>query len=287
MHLISYINPNEDPHEARAALRARFPDARIAMRAGWMWSANSNAESGFTHVRAPGFPGILAAYAAAGIAMCEAFDLPRVAPPDEIVDLPRHDEISILSAGPKLRQELAAVPARGLRIAINNAHVVGCDWLVANDGFSAPYLHTTADVVRVCRLRHAASLPAGQWYDLERLGVHEGLFSPVCAFRLAKAMGAKVIWLYGHDLIAGPGVAGNCPHSESLNRDIGTTVDASIRDAVASGITVHRVIVSGEVVTVDGKPVAPAAPAQPPAISPSSQPKRGRKARPDESRSAP
>lgn len=260
MHLIAYYQPHEDAHEVQAALRARFPQARVAMRAGWMWSAASNAEPGYTHVRAPGFPGIIAAYAAAGVEACEC-ELPRLAPPEEIVDLPRVDEISILSAGPNLRAELDAVPSRGLRMAVNRAHVVGCDWHIANDGFSLAGMMADGDPVRACRLRHAHSIPGGRWYDLERIGVHEGRYTPVCALMLAQAMGARVVWLYGHDLIPGPGVAGVGHESENALRDIAVNVDAEITRLRAAGITVHRVLLEGGHVTVDGERIGQPAPA--------------------------
>lgn len=261
MHLISYFQQHEDAHEVQAALRLRFPSARIAMRAGWLWSASSNVEAGFTHIRAPGFPGILAAYAAAGVAMCEAGDLPRVAPPDEITELPHHEEISILSAGVNLRAEIAALPPRGLRMAINRAHIVGCDWHIANDGFSLAGMMADGDPVRACRLRHSHTLPGGRWFDIERIGVHEGRYTPVCALMLAQAMGAKVVWLYGHDLIPGPGVAGTGHESENALRDIAVNVDAEIARLRSDGITVHRVLLEGGQVTVDGERIGQPAPA--------------------------
>lgn len=263
MHLIAYINENTDAHEARAALRLRFPEAkRIAMRAGWMWKADTQAECGFTTIHAPGYPGIVSSYLRhfPDIQVSQE-SLPRVAPPNEIIELPQFAEVSILSAGPNLRRELAVIPPRGPRIAVNAAGRAGCDWHVANDGFAFPHMATDCDPIRVCRLRHAASLPSGRWFDLERLGIHEGILSPICALRLAKAMGARVVWLYGHDLIPGNGVdAAGVNETESSLRDIGSTVETAIREATASGMTIHRIVVKDGAVAVDGVPVVAAAP---------------------------
>lgn len=251
MRILAYYQPHEDSHEVQAALRLRFPQAAIAMRAGWMWSAASNAEHGCTHIRAPGFPGIIAAYVAIGAEVCDC-ELPRTAPPEEITDLPRFDEVSILSAGPNLRAELDAVPSRGLRLAINRAHVVGCDWHIANDGFALRGMIADGDVVRACRLRHAASIPGGRWFDLCRLGIHDGVFTPVCAFALVRAMGAKVVWLYGHDLIPGPGVvSGEGSWTESALHDLSVAVGAAIQAARESGITVNHVRMCDGAVVVD------------------------------------
>lgn len=257
MHLISYINPNDDPHAVLALLRQRYPQAeRVAMRAGWMWRQDTATEGGFTHIHAPGYPAITAAYIRSGCAAADPVSLPRYTPPNEITELPQHAEISILSAGPNLRQELAAVPSRGVRMAINRAHVVGCAWHIANDGFSIAGMLADGDPVRACRQRHAASIPGGSWFNLERLGIHEGILTPVCALRLAVAMGARIIWLYGHDLIPGPGVAGNGHESANALRDIATTVDAEMAVLRAAGIIVHRIIVQNGAVTIDGQPAA-------------------------------
>jgi len=257
MHLIAYINENTDPHEARAALLLQHPTfKRIAMRAGWMWKAESNAEAGFTTIHAPGYPGIVSSYLLhfPDIKVSQE-SLPRVAPPNEIVELPQFAEVSILSAGPNLRREIAEIAPRGPCIAVNAAGKVGCDWHVANDGFAFPHMVTDCNPIRVCRLRHAPSLPGGRWFDLERLGIHEGILSPICALRLAKAMGAKVVWLYGHDLIPGPGVDGLTSETETALRDIGATVETAIREATASGMTINRITVKDGAVIVNGVPI--------------------------------
>jgi hypothetical protein len=260
MRVIAYYGPDEDPAAVRAAILKQSPQPhQVAMRAGWLWHVEPCIENGFDMVHAPRYPGILRDYAEHGTPATPFRADPSIlAPPDEITQLPQVPEISIFACGVHLHTELDKMPARGLKIAINEAiDVTDADWILANDGFAIMRYQPRRPVVRACRLRHANTVPGGPWFRLDRLGITDGLYSVLCALRLAGGMGAKVVWLYGNDLVPGNGIDGRTGNwtahrLSGLKRQTMTEIKA----LALKGTEVRWVRWEDHHITINGKPLA-------------------------------
>lgn len=208
MRLLAYITPSDDAAAVRDHLRALPGITGVAMRSGRHWHVGDRPEHGYQRVWAPEFPGILAAYAAAGI---EAFACAGPVGewrPDELTTLPAADTVTVLAHGTYAREELQAVGTVGTVIVINHSgHLLDAapEYLVANDGIMGKTIGAPGQVRCVRRL-HLTSLPSGPWFALDRVGVRSGIFSIRCALRLAhQALAARRIRLIGHDCVAGAG----------------------------------------------------------------------------------
>lgn len=206
MRLIAYVTPSDDAGAIRAALLGRPGVTAVACRAARYWDGRP--EAGFDACWAASYPGIVAAYAAAGIT---PFDAPAQLEPlhaDELAELPPSADVTIVCPGTHVRAELAAHGTSGAVVVVNEAaHLLpSFAYFVANDGFIAGMATVRQPCVRVTRRARQATLPGGPWYALDRLGVTDGLFSVRCALRLAsQALGARRITLIGHDCVPGSG----------------------------------------------------------------------------------
>ncbi len=245
MRILAYITPNDDPFAVRNALRAQGWTS-VAMRAGWKWSANSRIETSWPTVYAPGYPGIARLYAEAGFSVVtdaiNRADLPK--PPVEIDTLPVSDVATVLCPGQYLRDELVNWIPQGVTIAVNEAaRVYACDWQLCNDGFSdARFLGVQGSPGRATRRCHALSIPTGNWFALDRIGINDASWSVLCALRMAASMRAKTIFLVGHDLTVGNGVDGMTGHWPSGQlASVARETDLEINKLAEDGITVVRV----------------------------------------------
>ena len=243
MRLIAYISIAEDAAAVRDHLRRQPGITGVAVRSGRHWRPGDYAEPGYQRIWAPAYPGILATYAAAGVAAldCEAASEPWA--PDELRELPLAEAVTILAHGKHARAELAAVGTIGPVLAINHSgrlldHPPA--YLVANDGIVAQNIGAPG-LVRCVRRLHLATLPSGPWFDLGRVGVTSALFSVRCAVRLAQqALRARHIRLIGHDCLPGagalPGTWGS-QHIATCKRETA----ADLRQLAASGIEIDHV----------------------------------------------
>jgi hypothetical protein len=244
MRLIAYLNPSEDAAAMRQHLLAQPGVGAVACRSGRHWTSTSRAEAGFAACYAPDYPGIRAAYAAAGV---PEFNAPGPAAPwdpREVATLEPAEVITILCHGKHAKRELVAAPPIGLLIAVNHSAQllpgVVPDILVANDGFIGPIARCPCKMAAV-RGGQRATLPNVPYFDLARLGVDSGIVSVLCAVLLAEHMGVRRLRLIGHDCLPGIGaVKGDSwgtGHIKACERD--TAVH--LRRLAAAGVAVEHV----------------------------------------------
>jgi hypothetical protein len=244
MNIIAYVKTSDDPHAVREALRVRYPRAeRIAMRAGYMWKETTRAEEGFSHVYCPGYPGISLAYEAQGTK--DLSELPDIvfAKPNEIESIPQHESVTIVCPGKFAKLELSAVAIEGPVICVNESALFlpAFEYFIANDGFVKP-LNTieTTDVVRVCRRVHAHTIPGGKWFALDKIKIHDGTFTVICALYLAQAMGAKKITLIGHDCTIGVGLA-TCDWTSGMIESCRKSTQETMEEIAKAGVVVDHI----------------------------------------------
>jgi hypothetical protein len=208
MRLIAYIQPQDDAAAVRDHLRTLPGITAVSMRSGRHWRPGDLPEHGAQRIWAPGYPGILAAYAAAGV---PALDSTQPVAPlhlDELLALPSADTVTIVCHGKYAAEEIAAVGTVGVVIAVNHSGLLlgtAPEYLVANDGIVNQVVGAPGRV-RCVRRSHIPTLPSGPWYAIDGLGITTGMFSVRCALRLAQlALSARHIRLIGHDCLPGAG----------------------------------------------------------------------------------
>ena len=242
--LIAYIRPADDGAAIKARLRAEGWTV-VGMREGHLWNREPVVESGWSHVLAPAYPGIVRAYVSAGVSVAE-IDIPTGIPPqpDELDALPAATEATVICPGPSMHDGIKLSPPAGIVFGVNEAakhHP--CDWQVANDGFTFEnVVNPIGTPGRITRRRFAETVPPGKWFALDRLGIVDGDYSTVCALRCAASTGARTIHLIGHDAVPGPGVDGvHSVWEESQLQSLRADVAAEIASLRATGVTVNHV----------------------------------------------
>lgn len=95
-----------------------------------------------------------------------------------------------------------------------------------------------------------------RWYRLDRAGVVRvggaRWYSVTAALRLATYLGARHIWLAGHDCVPGPDICGHPWEDDALKRMAQHVDEIVTRMRRELGIMVHRVQGARGQVTVDG-----------------------------------
>lgn len=253
MRLLAYVSPHEDDLATRAALKA-CGWASVAMRAGHLW--RGEIERGFDSIWAGSFPGIVAAYVAAGVPACS--DLAGAAvvrnpPPVELTSMPLAPVYVVLNPGKFLRAQVAAfpIPEGAAVIAVNEAaRLFPATWQLCNDGFTDPKFGPTLGLPgRITRKRFASTIPTGDVFYLDAIGIVEGDFSTTCAIRCAASARPATLMVYGHDLVPGTGadgLTGAWPDSQISS--CRAEVQKAMESAARQGVTVQHV--RGEVPAV-------------------------------------
>lgn len=263
MRLIAYVWESADSEAIQRHLAAQDGVGSVAMRNARWWGPAERPEPRFDAVYAPGYPAIVAAYAAAGVPafQCEAWRAYR--PPEELDTLPQAAVVTIVCPGIRARAVLAARPPEGVIIAVNGAMrmLARADYWVANDGFGvAVNQGVQTEAVRVTRASRAATLPGGPWYDLERLGISDGLWSTCCALRFAReALGAQRIILIGNDCTTGVGTPGLSSHYDHGTIDgVRRASLALVEQYAAAGVVTEWLRWVGDAALVERHPPLPA-----------------------------
>jgi len=200
---IAYITPDDDAMAVRATLAARY--GACAVRAGARWHGEVETAS---IIWAPGYPGIQRAYATAGSAIAGDGPIATPAPPNELSALPRHAELTIVSAGPTAPEAVRHFGAIGPIMAVNhgNRAVYGpIAYHVAMDGFGK---HPDAlQGIRITKRQHAATVPPGDWYAIDPIFVGRYELSSLAAFTCALHMAPQRLRIIGHDCTAERGIS--------------------------------------------------------------------------------
>ena len=243
MNIIAYTKTSDDPFAVREQLRLQYPRAvRIAMRAGYMWKETTRAEEGFSHVYCPGYPGITLAYDAQGTK--DLSELPDIlfAKPNEIEQIPQHEFVTIVCPGKFAKLELAAVNIDNPVICVNESALFlpFFDYFIANDGFVKPLNTIDTQAIRVCRRVHYHTIPGGKWFALDKLKIHDGTFTVICALYLAQAMGAKKITLIGHDCKPGVGLA-TCDWTVGMIESCRKSTQETMEEIAKGGATIDHI----------------------------------------------
>jgi hypothetical protein len=246
--LLVYLADGDNALAVRDRYRKAFPDARVACRSARHYAGEVES---CRRVACQRWPGIARAYQAAGISVLNDDALPTVTPcqPEWITELPRADELTVLSASPFAEQSLAAYGTHGPVIAVNTAACLHpADWWVALDGFSElpplvpgnPIQCTISAFLNTCFCR--------RYFHLATIGIDStGIFSSTAALRLARAMKPRLVHLVGHD--CAPGLkgyrAGYVWHDRHLH-SLAKQIDAEIAALVADGCEVRHVRWTGQ-----------------------------------------
>lgn len=238
MRLLAYFHPEQDPYALRASLRAAGWTS-VGMRDASLWRPG-DIESGWAAVHAPLYPGIAREYAAHGIQIAEVAVGGSLPPaPHEVDALPLADVYAVVNPGRFLMNGIDAfpIPPGAQIIGVNEAaRRVECHWQLCNDGFTdAKFQGVMGSPGRISRKQFAATIGTGQWYALERVGIHDGNFSTTCAL-LCAAAHASTVLLYGHDLTPGTGLDSmTCSWPGSQLSSCAAEVQAEIERIAASG----------------------------------------------------
>jgi hypothetical protein len=248
MNIIAYIKSSDDPHTMLAALWSKYPRAeRIAMRAGYMWKKETRAEEGFSHVYCPGYPGISLAYDAHGTK--DLSELPDIvfAKPNEIEQIPQHESVTIVCPGKFAKIEIEQAGISGPVICVNESALFlsSFEYFIANDGFVKPLNTIETEAIRVCRRVHAHTVPGGKWFALDKIKIHDGTFTVICALYLAQAMGAKKITLIGHDCKPGVGLA-TCDWTVGMIESCRKSTQETMEEIAKGGATIDHIRWDGE-----------------------------------------
>lgn len=251
MRIVAYLSPNQNAEAVRAHLLGLPGVAGVGCRAGRLW--DGRCEPGWDRCWAGDYPGIRAAYQAAGCAPIAADPDARPLERAELTELPPAPVVTIICPGAHVLAELAAHPPEGAVLVVNEAaHLLAAfDYFLANDGFIDRMATVRVPCVRVTRHARLSTLPAGPWYALERLGVRDGLFSVRCALLLAeRALGARRIVLIGHDCLPGSGT-GASEWSEGLIEACRNAVVGDCINLARRGIAVEHVRWNGTAAYLD------------------------------------
>jgi hypothetical protein len=203
---IAYFGPDDIETEIKSKLQA-LGFQRVGLRAGRLWGGE--AESWATHIWAPGYPGIVRCYVDAVHAK-EVSDMAdagqRIRPPERLRSLPSASVITIVSAGPHAQEALTKYGTSGTVLAVNHANrICEPDWHLANDGFVG---HPDAtEGIRICRLTHAHTVPAGPWFALDDVFDAGSELSSLVAIRLAIWCKPKRLRIIGHDCCMGQAIS--------------------------------------------------------------------------------
>lgn len=243
MRLIAYIQPHDDAETVRAHLRAQPDVTGVSMRSGRHWRTGDRPEGGCQRVWAPGYPGIVATYGQAGVLPLDREGPAEPLRLEELEALPLADRVTVLCHGAYARDELAAVGSDGAVIAVNHSgHLMSevPDYLLANDGIIGQVIGAPGRIRCVRRVRQA-TLSAGPWFALDRVGIINGMFSVRCALRLAvHALRARSLRLIGHDCLPGAGAlpgSWGTGHIASCKHEVA----ADLRELAAAGIAIDHV----------------------------------------------
>lgn len=243
MRLIAYIQPHDEAEAVLAHLRGLPGITGVSMRSGRHWRTGDRPESGCQRIWAPGYPGILAVYGAAGVTPLDSAGPSEPLRLDELAELPPADRVTIVCHGHYAREELAAVGTDGTVIAVNHSGRLLSEvpeYLLANDGIVSEIIGAPGRVRCVRRVKQA-TLDSGPWYALDRLGIANAMFSVRCALRLAQhALRARRVRLVGHDCRPGAGAlpgTWSTSHIAACKRETA----ADLRELVSNGLEIDHV----------------------------------------------
>jgi hypothetical protein len=253
MRVIAYIAPSVSAEGVQAHL-VRLPGVHgVACRSGRFWKDADRPEGGFDRIWAPDYPGIRAAYLAAGVLPIESALPDRPWDPQELTEIEPAEVITILCHGKHAPRELAAQPPVGLLMAVNHSGDLipdrTPDIVVANDGFISHANRATCRIAAV-RASHRSTLPDVPWFALDRLGVADGRASILCAILLAERMGVRRLRIIGHDCLPGVGsLPGNwgTGQADACRR----ASEAEFRRLVAAGVAIEHVRSDGRKVWIE------------------------------------